>query len=175
MFNVRMAYPSRQEEEELAGTPPACHSLLNEVIMTKEELGRISDVVASIPMTRYLTRYVVRVVRATRPEHDDSPSITKSFVSLGAGPRTGQHIIMGAKALAMLEGRISADAGDIRRAALPVLRHRIVTNAAAAEKGMTAEQIVTTIVNDIIGQGSRDSTSVKKKGPTKKFVARKRK
>ena len=67
----------------------------------------------------------------------------------GAGPRAGQALLLGAKALALLEGRSVASIEDVRAVALPVLRHRILVNFQAEADGIDADQIVARLLDSV--------------------------
>ena len=90
-----------------------------------------------------------KLVRATRPNDETAPEYVRELVDWGAGPRAGQNLIAGAKALAAMDGRFSIDPEDIRRIALPVLRHRVATNFQAQAEGMDTDAIVTKLLQDI--------------------------
>ena len=96
-----------------------------------------------------MIKYVTRLVGATRRQNPDAPQVTKTFVSTGAGPRAGQYLILAAKAMAILDGRIHVSCADIRRAAPPVLRHRILTNFAADSEGLTPLDIVKKLLQEV--------------------------
>ncbi|HZK28673.1 MAG TPA: AAA family ATPase, partial [Clostridia bacterium] len=93
--------------------------------------------------------YVIDLVRATRPGCEEAPEVTKKYVSTGAGPRAGQYLVLAGKARAALEGRIHVSCNDIRGAAIPVLRHRILTNFSADSDGMTPMDIVNQLLKDV--------------------------
>ena len=80
-------------------------------------------------------RYAASLVRATRPDDARAPELVKRYVRWGAGPRAGQSLILGAKAHALLAGRLAVSPNDIKRVALPVLRHRVLPNFAAEAEG----------------------------------------
>jgi MoxR-like ATPase len=82
--------------------------------------------------------------------------VTRDFVSTGAGPRAGQYLVLAAKARAVLEGRIHVSCRDIRSAAGPVLRHRILTNFAADSEGIGPMDIVTRLLEEIPEPGPED-------------------
>ena len=73
----------------------------------------------------------------------------QELVDWGAGPRAGQFLIHGGKALAAMDGRFSVAIDDVRRIAIPVLRHRISTNFQAQAEGMTTEDVITRLLNEI--------------------------
>jgi MoxR-like ATPase len=84
----------------------------------------------------------VRVSRLTRPDDAAAPAEVKEFVSYGAGPRATQHLVMAAKARAILAGRPVVDGSDVQALAKPVLRHRILTNFHAEARKVTADDLI---------------------------------
>ena len=64
------------------------------------------------------------------------------MVDWGAGPRAGIFLIQGGKAIAAMDGRFSVAIDDIKKVAIPVLRHRISTNFQAQAEGKTSEDII---------------------------------
>src|SRR5690606_1998000 len=98
--------------------------------------------VGSVAVSEYIIKYVARIVRATRPKSDDAPAFVRELVDWGAGPRAGQFLIHGGKALAAMDGRFSVAIEDIRKVAVPVLRHRVSTNFQAQAEGLTNEDVI---------------------------------
>jgi MoxR-like ATPase len=70
-------------------------------------------------------------------------------VRWGAGPRAGQALLLGAKALALLEGRSVVSFEDVRSVALPVLRHRILVNFQAEADGVDSDQIIARLLDAV--------------------------
>ena len=95
-----------------------------------------------VPVAEHVYVYARDLVRATRPDQDDSPDFVKEYLTWGAGPRACQALLMGAKANALLEGRFNASIEDIRYVAFPVLRHRLVTSFSAESDGVTTDKII---------------------------------
>ena len=156
MFNIWVDYPERHEEEAIVSATTAGQRLLPEPVLTKEEILKLQEVVRKVPVSQHVVKYAIRLVRATRPSNDDSPEVTKTYVSTGAGPRAGQYLVLAAKAMAVLEGRIHVGCSDIRRAAAPVLRHRLLTNFAADSEGLASIDIVNRIVEAVQEPGAED-------------------
>jgi MoxR-like ATPase len=149
MFNVWIDYPNRDEEEVIVGVTTSGAREKPSCILTKAEVLQLQDVVNKIPVSDHVVKYVVHLVRATRPKSEEAPEITKKYVSTGAGPRAGQFLVMAAKAMAVLDGRIHVGCSDIRRAAVPVLRHRILTNFAADSKGITSMDVIRKLLEEV--------------------------
>src|SRR4029077_4918725 len=94
-------------------------------------------------------RYAASLVRATRPDDGRAPELVKRYVRWGAGPRAGQSLVLGAKAHALLAGRMAASPNDVKRVALPVLRHRVLPNFAAEAEGIGIERIIEDLIQRI--------------------------
>ena len=96
-----------------------------------------------------LVRFAVRLAAATRPSNPQAPQVTKDFVEWGAGPRASQYLILGAKALALLEGKVAAETSDVRAVAAPVLQHRVITNYRATGAGKRSRDIVADLLTQV--------------------------
>jgi len=149
MFNIWVDYPLEAEEEQIIGVTTSGDLAEPACVLKKEEVLRLQKVVQKIPVSPHVVKYVIRLVRATRPGYPDSPEITRTYVSTGAGPRAGQYLVLAAKAKAVLDGRIHVSCNDIRRAALPVLRHRLLTNFAADSEGLTSMDVVRKLLETV--------------------------
>ena len=154
MFNIWVDYPEQHEEEEIVGSTTTGTLAEPTPLLTKEEILQLQEVVRKIPASDHIIKYVIRLVRATRPVNEDSPEVTKTYVSTGAGPRAGQYLVLAAKAMAILDGRIHVSCNDIRRAEPPVLRHRILTNFAADSEGLTSMDIIEKLIEQVPEPGA---------------------
>ena len=149
MFNIQVGYPTADEEERiLLATTRNERPEVNK-ILTARAILNIQKLVHSVAVSPHVVKYVALLVRATRPGDERAPAFVKELVDWGAGPRAGQFLINGAKAIAALDGRFSIDFGDVRRIAVPVLRHRIATNFQAQADGMTTDKIVLRLVKEL--------------------------
>jgi MoxR-like ATPase len=149
MFNVKVDYPNLAEEEEiLASTTIAERKEVRKVLSAKSilYLQKQINLIEIGPLT---INYVARLVRATRPSDDSAPKFIRELVDWGAGPRAGQYLIAGAKALAAMDGRPSVSIADIRNVAIPVLRHRISTNFQAQAEGLTSEALIARLIDEV--------------------------
>jgi MoxR-like ATPase len=149
MFNIWVDYPLPHEEEEILRATTGGARIDPKPVLTQAELLQLQSVVRKVPVSDHVIKYVTRLVGATRRQNPDAPQVTKTFVSTGAGPRAGQYLILAAKAMAILDGRIHVSCADIRRAAPPVLRHRIITNFAADSEGLTPLDIVKKLLQEV--------------------------
>jgi MoxR-like ATPase len=156
MFNIWVDYPLEAEEEAIIKATTVTQIADPQKVMTKEQVLQLQAVVRKIPVSDHVIKYAIRLVRATRPGNEKAPDFIKQYVSCGAGPRAGQYLIMAAKARAVLEGRIHVSCNDIKRAAIPVLRHRLLTNFAADSEGLTVLKLVEKLVATIEEPSEKD-------------------
>jgi MoxR-like ATPase len=154
MFNIWVDYPLPHEEEEILKATTGGARIEPQPVLTQEELLQLQAVVRKVPVSDHVIKYVTRLVGATRRQNADAPQVTKTYVSTGAGPRAGQYLILAAKAMAILDGRIHVSCADIRRAAPPVLRHRLLTNFAADSEGLTPLDIVKKLLEEVPEPGA---------------------
>ena len=142
LFDIRIDYPGEDEEVAiLRATTGATGDDLTPVIGGEEVLA-LQRLVRELPAADPALRFAAALVRATRPDNALAPPAVRQYVRWGAGPRAGQALILGAKAHALLDGRHAVSPDDIRRVAMPVLRHRVLPNFAAEAEGIGAERLV---------------------------------
>ncbi len=142
MLELRVGYPSRSEEEAIVEQTTGARAARLEPVLDSAQVRAAQELVRRIPVSKHLVRAAVALTRLTRPGDADAPALVKEFVEWGAGPRASQYLVLGAKARAALSGRPMADLDDVRAVALPVLRHRVVTNFAAEAAGRTNDDVV---------------------------------
>jgi len=149
MFNIWVDYPSRVEEERILASTTSGQRPDLSCIFNARQILNMQKLVTSVPVSEYVIKYVANVVRATRPKDPTSPDFVKQMVDWGAGPRAGQYLILGGKAFAAMEGRYTVSTEDVRRVAIPVLRHRIGCNFAASSEGVDSVEIVNRLIEAI--------------------------
>ncbi len=156
MFNILVDYPTAEEEEAIVmATTGKAQSKLKS-IMGADDLLVIQEVVRNLPVSPHVVKYATKLVRMTRPGEKAAPDFIKANIHCGAGPRAAQCLVLGAKARAVLNGRVNVSCADVKALALPVLRHRIFTNFTADSEGITADTLVQKLVNAIPEPGPQD-------------------
>ena len=118
-------------------------------IFTGEEICRIQQLVRQVPVSDNVIAYAVRLVSATRPANPAAPAIVRGKVKWGAGSRASQALILAGKARALLQGRYNVACEDVRALALPVLRHRVITNFHADAEGVTSSDIIGDLIQHV--------------------------
>ncbi len=148
-FNIKVDYPSRDEECEILKATTGVQGAKPEKIVTAEEILEMQEVIRRVPVADHVVEFAADFVRATRPHQPEAPEFVKELVSWGAGPRAGMSLITAAKARAVLQGRPYAITADVKWAALPVMRHRIATTFNAEAAGITTDEIITRLLNTV--------------------------
>ena len=149
MFNIKVDYPSYEEEKRILSTTTKEEAPELTKVMSSKAILNLQKLIKSVPVGDFIVDYTTRLVRATRPKMPEAPKIVRDLVDWGAGPRAGQNLIMGAKAMAAMDGRFSVGIDDIRKVAIPVLRHRLAVNFQAQAEGKTSDDVVKELLKQI--------------------------
>ena len=146
MFNLIITYPDNDEEINIVKkSDDIMNSNLNSVL-NAEQLKKIQKLIINMPISDYVIEFAVKFVRATRINSDSLEKI-KMWLDWGAGPRASTHLILAAKAKAVLSGKSTPDIQDVNLMVKPVLRHRIVPNFNAEAEGITKDAIIDQIIS----------------------------
>ena len=149
MFNIKVDYPSLDEEQRILASTTRHEKPEVSKVLTSRAILNLQKLVASVAVSELIIKYVASLVRATRPKDESAPKFVQELVDWGAGPRAGQFLIHGGKALAAMDGRFTVAIEDVQKVAVPVLRHRISTNFQAQAEGMTTEKLIARLVKEI--------------------------
>lgn len=147
MFNLWLDYPTNDEEIAIVkSTTSEIIPVLNKVV-TKDELISFQQLVKRVPVADNVIEYAITKVKQTRPTETSNPKL-KEWISWGAGPRASQYLIIAAKTKAIMDGRYTPSIDDVKSSLIHVLRHRIIPNFNAEADGITALDIINTLMND---------------------------
>ena len=149
MFNIKVGYPTAAEEEQILAASSRNEKVEVRQVLSAQAIVNVQKLVSSVAVSEYIIKYVAALVRATRPREPEAPEFVKDLVDWGAGPRAGQFLINGGKALAAMDGRFSVAIQDIKKVAVPVLRHRISTNFQAQAEGMSNDDVVRRLLKEL--------------------------
>ena len=149
MFNVMVDYPSLDEEERILQATTTGESTEVRKVLSARSILYLQKQISQIAASPLIVSYVTRLVRATRPKDEAAPEFVRNLIDWGAGPRAGQYLIAGAKATAAMDGRPNVTIDDVRGVAVPVLRHRVSTNFQAQAEGLTTDDIVEKLVEEV--------------------------
>jgi MoxR-like ATPase len=149
MFNINVGYPSEEEEFQIVRLTTMGREVQLQQVLGGEEVMQLQEIVRKVPVADHVIRYALQFSRLTRRTEGNVPDFVNEFVGWGAGPRASQYLILAGKARALLKGRYHVSTEDIRQVALPVLRHRIVTNFNAEAEGIKSDTIVKKLIEYI--------------------------
>ena len=148
MLNLWLDYPSESEEIDIVkSTTSEYQASLNKVISAKQ-ISEYQNLVRAVPVADNVIEYAVRLVGKTRAKRSGVPDYVSKYVSYGAGPRASQYLVLGAKVRALLDGRYTPSIDDIRSLAIPVLRHRVITNFNAEAEGMNSLSLIERLIKE---------------------------
>ncbi len=142
MFTIRVDYPSFEDEKKILATTGKGEAVELTKVLSSKAILNLQKLILNVPVGDYVLDYITRLVRATRPKDPTAPDFVKKMVDYGAGPRAGQFLRDAGKALAAMDGRFSVAIDDVKKAAIPVLRHRIMTNFQAQAEGKSSEDVI---------------------------------
>ncbi|HMA25796.1 MAG TPA: MoxR family ATPase [Gemmatimonadaceae bacterium] len=141
MFNIIMDYLPEDDEVRVATSTTAVQSYRFQHAVTGADIIAFQQLIRRVPIAEPVARYAVHLTRASRPG-PNAPDFIKQWVSYGASTRAPQHLILGGKARALMDGRFNVSFEDIRALAKPVMRHRVLTNFHAESERVTSDQII---------------------------------
>jgi MoxR-like ATPase len=149
MFNVLMDYLSESDELDVVKATTVDEVQEPSAITTAEEVRLFQRLIRRVPVADSVGRYAVQLSRATRPGAPEAPEFVRKYVSYGVSVRSAQYLVLGGKALAVLEGRYNVSCEDIQRLAAPIMRHRILKNFHAESDGVTSDEIVRRLIEAV--------------------------
>ena len=148
-YKLQVPFPSREELHQILDRTTSNHHEEIRPVLTGEELLALRDLVLRVPVAREVQDYAVRVLQATHPEREGATEQVGRFVRTGASPRGAQAMLLGAKVRALLEGRFAPSCDDIRAAALPALRHRLLLSFEGEAEGVDADDVIHGILENL--------------------------
>ncbi|MFP4501320.1 MAG: AAA family ATPase [Candidatus Hydrogenedentota bacterium] len=149
LFKALVTYPGREELMEILARTTVREELRGGRVMDGHELtgwqGFVRDVIAAPPVADY----AVRLVLATQPGTDFTTPLVKQYVRFGSSPRGAQALILAGKVNALRDGRFNVGFDDIRAAAHPALRHRVLLNFEAEADDVPPDRIVDDVLKHV--------------------------
>ena len=151
MFNIKVRYPTAEQELQIIKQTTTSQNIETKPVLDAEACIRIQSLIRSVPVADHVARFALNLVRSTRirSEEQDLPAIVRDYLNWGAGPRASQFLVLAAKAKAILDGSGHLMPDHIRAVALPILRHRIITNFNAEADGVTSDDIINELLKTI--------------------------
>lgn len=162
MLNIHVNYPTEAEEMEIVSRTTSSGLSEPSPVLSADDIVRMQELVRKIPVSEDVLRHAIRIVRSTRVREDgEAIKVCSDYLAWGAGPRASQFLVLAAKARALLEGAEKPTIAHLESIALPVMRHRIVTNFNAEADGVKPDDVVRLILDSVRhGGASRELDSV---------------
>ena len=148
MFDLRIGYPSREEEEKIATLTQEVQDVPIEPVIHGNEIIELQQLVRRIPVPPSIVGFAVRLARSTRPGGEEQASVARRYISWGAGPRASQYLVLGAKARAAFRGTPMPTMDDVLDIAPSILAHRIVVNFDGEAEGLSTRDVVRELLTE---------------------------
>lgn len=142
LFNTLLDYLSADDELKVVDQTTTTKVAKPETVTTAEEIIDFQRLVRMVPIAEPVARYAVDLVRATRPNDPSAPDFIKKYVNFGASVRAAQFIVLASKARALTQRRYHVTFEDIRKMALPILRHRVLVNFHAESEKFDSDNLL---------------------------------
>jgi MoxR-like ATPase len=149
MFTIKVDYPQLDEERLIVQMSARDDRPELSKVLSGERITAWQKLVRKVEVPQFVTDFIVKLVRATRPKDPTAPDVIKRLVDWGAGPRAGQFLVRAGQAFAAMDGRPSVAIDDVKKAASPVLRHRVSANFQAQAEGKDSDAIVAELLKII--------------------------
>ena len=152
-FKLLVPFPSAEELTDILARTVSDREAIVDRVATGAEIVEMGRLARQVPVANYVTDFAVRLVLATHPDRPEAPGVTVRYVRHGASPRGAQAIVLGAKISALLAGRANVSFDDIRAVLHPALRHRLILNFEAEASRVTADDVLSEIVEAVPDSG----------------------
>jgi MoxR-like ATPase len=148
-FKINVTFPTAAELVEIENRTTGARKPQTRHVANGKMISEMQDLARTVPIASHVLSYAARLITASHPDSKDSPAITRQYVRYGASPRGMQALILASKINALLDGRFNVAFADLKSAALPALRHRVVLNFEAQAEGMSGDEVVRGIMETV--------------------------
>ncbi len=147
-FKLNVPFPTAAELIAISDrTTSGIEPTVNRVVAASE-ITAMQHLARQTPIATHVTAYAVRLLRATHPANPEAASMTRRYVRYGGSPRALQTMILAGKIMALLDGRYNVAFRDIRTAAVPALRHRLILNFDGEAEGISPDAVIASVLED---------------------------
>jgi MoxR-like ATPase len=148
-FKLSIPFPTADDLTEIIRRTTSGLRSVSDRVADGQTIMAMGALAREVQMASHVSDYVVRLILATHPESERATPKVKQFVRYGVSPRGAQSIVLGAKIRALLDGRFNVAFDDIRAVTPPALRHRLILNFEAEAGGITADEVLTSLLQDV--------------------------
>ncbi|HQZ28423.1 MAG: MoxR family ATPase [Verrucomicrobiales bacterium] len=149
LFKLRVPFPDRATLIEISRRTSSFDLPELSQVISGEELMDFQKIVAEVPVADHVNEFAARIVLATHPgDEGETPAVAR-YVSYGASPRGMQALIRGARIHCVLDGRTAVSLDDVKRVALPALRHRVILNFQGEAESRNVDILVQEVIDAV--------------------------
>ncbi len=141
LVEIDVPYPSLDAERRMLFATTGVAEVEPDPILSATELLNAQRLTRLIPVGEQVAEAILRIVRAARPGSDADEFVNRN-VAWGPSPRASQALMLGARARALLQGRLSPSIDDVAALVAPVFKHRMALNFTARADGHTVENVI---------------------------------
>jgi MoxR-like ATPase len=149
-FKVDVPFPSVDELVDIADRTTGAVNPQAEAVADGDKIVAMQTLARGVPIASHVTEYAARLLRATHPDDPVAPEAIRQYVRYGASPRGMQAMILAGKIMALLDGRYNVAFDDLRQAAGPALRHRLILNFDAQAEGITTDEVIGALLEAVV-------------------------
>jgi MoxR-like ATPase len=150
MFMINVTYPNKEEEIKIALSTTSGQLPKLQPILNAEQVLQFQKLVPRVPVSEHVASYAVEIVQNSRPQQNNSvPDFVNEWVDWGAGPRASQYLILGAKAKALMDNRVTTTIEDIKAVSRQVLEHRIILNFKAEAENIKVTDVINKLLTTV--------------------------
>jgi MoxR-like ATPase len=149
LLKVMVPFPSEEDLVAILDRTTGADAPQARAVATAAEIVEMQRLARAVPIAPHITAYAVSVLAATHPDNRRAPSLVRQYVRYGGSPRGAQALVTAGKILALMDGRYNVSVDDVRAAALPALRHRVILNFEGEAEGISSEAVVRAILDEV--------------------------
>ncbi|MBI2391392.1 MAG: MoxR family ATPase [Deltaproteobacteria bacterium] len=149
LFKLNVPFPDRAELHDILERTTGSQDIDVSPVLDGPRILEMMRLVRDVPVARHVQDYAIRLLRATHPDTPDAHPLTKRYVRFGASPRGAQALLLAGKIQALFDGRFAASIDDVRKVALPALRHRVLLNFEGEAEGVRSDQVIEGIIESL--------------------------
>ena len=149
LFKIHVDFPGEDDLMQILDRTTGSRSGSVKPVLDGPRILEMRQLVRSIPVAESLTRYVVRMLRATHPDDANAPPLVKQYVRFGSSPRGAQAMLLAARIRCSLQGRLTPSIEDVREVAMPALRHRVILNFQGEAEGIEIDDCLRQAIESV--------------------------
>jgi MoxR-like ATPase len=149
LLKVMVSFPSEEDLIAIVDRTTGADAPAAGRAATAADIVEMQRLARAVPIAPHVTAYAVSLLAATHPDNRRAPSLVREYVRYGGSPRGAQALVAAGKILALMDGRFNVAVDDVRTAALPALRHRVILNFEGEAEGITSEAVIRAILDEV--------------------------